>query len=92
MTLLWSQKQHFGCYSRNNRAMKKDATQEDWVKRTARFPPDLFTELAAAAKRNGHSWNDEVVARSRIDQLAQLRKEIAELKTMVREVLDQVRK
>lgn len=68
--------------------MKKKPTQEDYVRRTTRFPPETFAELERAAKENGRSFNAEVIARLDIDQFAALRREVAELKAMIREVLD----
>lgn len=72
--------------------MKREATKDDWVKRNTRYPPDVLAEITSAAARNGRSFNAEVIARVRVDDITQLRGEVAELKSMVREVLDQVRK
>lgn len=68
--------------------MKKKFTQEDYVRRTTRFPPETFSKLERSAKENGRSFNAEVIARLEVDQFAELRREIVELKAMVREVLD----
>jgi uncharacterized protein YceH (UPF0502 family) len=92
MAHFWGQKQHDSCDSRKNRAMKKEATQDDWIKRNTRFPPEVFVEVADAAARNGRSFNAEVIARLRVDEIAELRHEVAELKNLVQEVLGHVRK
>lgn len=72
--------------------MNKGPTKEDWPKRNTRYPPDVLVELTEAAARNDRSFNAEVIARVRIDDVALLRQEVAELKSLVREVLDHVRK
>jgi predicted HicB family RNase H-like nuclease len=70
--------------------MKKQ-TQHDYKRLTTRYPPEVYAELQAAAERNGRSVNAEVIARVSTDQIAELRKEVAELKTIVKEVLANVR-
>jgi hypothetical protein len=62
------------------------------VKRTTRYPPDLFEWLESERQRSGRTFNEEVINRLRVDELAKLHDEVAELKSMIREVLDHVRK
>jgi predicted HicB family RNase H-like nuclease len=71
--------------------MKKE-TQEDYKRLTTRYPPDLYAELQASAKRNGRSVNAEVVARVQIDRLAAIERELGELRKLVRQVLEQVQR
>lgn len=71
--------------------MKKQ-TQHDYKRLTTRYPPEVYAELQATAARNGRSVNAEIVARIQTDQVAELRKEVVELKAMVRTLLDEIRK
>lgn len=61
------------------------------IKTTIRLAPDVHAELLAAAEENRRSINAELLARVHGSQLGALRREIAELKAMLREVLDLVR-
>lgn len=72
--------------------MKKEVTQANWVKKNTRYPPEVVAELTEAAARNDRSFNAEVIARVRVDEVAKLRQEVAELKRMLHEVLEHVRK
>jgi hypothetical protein len=72
--------------------MKKRLPPSEFVKKTTRFPAPLFQELEESRIRNGRTFNAEVVARLQVDEVTELRKEVAELKSLVREVLEHVRK
>lgn len=64
--------------------------QKHYVQSAVRFPPELRDEIHAAAERNGRSFNAEVLARLHGSPLDDLRAELAEVKAMVRKVLDQM--
>jgi hypothetical protein len=61
------------------------------IKTTIRLSPDLHAKLSADAEANRRSINDELIARIHGSQVATLRDDVAELKTMIREVLDLAR-
>jgi hypothetical protein len=84
------QKQHRWWVSRNNRAMKKRNTPPpDAVKKTIRFPRSVFEHVEESRKSNERSFNAEVVAKLQADpELDQLRREVAEVKSLLRQVLD----
>jgi hypothetical protein len=81
------------CYSRNNCAMIKRATSQDgFIKSALRLPPALHEKVTAAAALAGRSLNAELIERiaaaeDRV-QYAELLQQNAELKAMLREVLD----
>lgn len=65
--------------------------QKDYVQSAVRFPPKLRDELREAAARNDRSFNAEVLARLQSDdRLAVALAELAEIKGMLRKVLDQI--
>jgi len=76
-----------------NPAIKK-ATQDDFVKTSLRLPQDLHESLSALAEYNGHSLNAEILAHLRAAPLLELVqtlvKDNADMKLMLRELLDQV--
>jgi len=84
--------------SRKNRAMRKPPIQktakDDQVKTALRLPVGLREEMKDAAQRAGHSLNDEILGRcmaaSLADRLTALESENAEIKVMLREVLEAV--
>jgi hypothetical protein len=93
MPLPWGQIQHFDCKSRNNRAMKKLVSpQDEYVKTAIRLPPELHAEVKRAAKAAGRPMNAELIARvassQQVDLLKELLKQNAEMKAMIRELLD----
>jgi hypothetical protein len=67
--------------------------QGDYAKTAVRMPRDLHAEIQATAERNGRSMNAEIVARLKIspieDGIEQVLKQGLELKSMVRQLLDQ---
>lgn len=75
--------------------MKKPPTQtvsQHGYKQTAvRMPPELHAELKETAELNGRAMNAEILSRLQQNNMATLLRENAELKKMVREVLDIVR-
>lgn len=68
----------------------KKTTQKHFVQSAIRFPPDLRDRLKAAAETNGRSLNAEVIARLQASPLDEVLSELAEVKGMVRKVLDQM--
>lgn len=68
--------------------------QDDFVRTALRVPRDLHEELHEAATRGGWGLNDEILIRlqasTRDAKLDQLAKQNAELKAMLRKVLDAV--
>ena len=79
-----------GILPRKNRAMKIPTEQIDRF--TFRLPASLLEELRAVAAVHGHSVNAEILARVEAapihDQLAAQARDIAELKRMVKELLE----
>lgn len=69
---------------------EKKVLQKDYVQSAVRFPPELRDQLHAAAEANGRSFNAEVLARLQASPSEQILSEIAELKAMLRKVLDQL--
>lgn len=72
--------------------MKIPIKQEALTRTTLRLPGSLYAELQAAAEHNGRSLNAEVIARlqaaSVSGQFEKLSRENAEIKALVRELLD----
>lgn len=68
--------------------------QQGYIKTAVRLPPDLHAEIQDAAARNGRSMNAEIVARLQAEHvsslLGTLARDITEIKTMNREILDVV--
>jgi hypothetical protein len=71
--------------------MTSAVTKQKPIKKTIRFPPSVLEQVEAARQISGRTLNEEVVERARTDEIALLRGEVAELKTMLREVLDRIR-
>lgn len=65
--------------------------QQDHIKTAVRIPPELHSELVAAAEQNGHSLNAEMLARLNASPLDELKRQNEELKMMLREVLTHLR-
>lgn len=68
----------------------KKSTQSAYKAMNLRLPPDLSDAIRQAAERNGRSANAEIIARLQENDNAVIRAELAELKKMLRQVLDQV--
>jgi hypothetical protein len=68
----------------------KKVLQKDYVQSAVRFPPALRDRLHEEAKANGRSFNAEIIARLQASPSEQILSEIAELKSMLRKVLDQM--
>lgn len=70
----------------------KKPSQDDYRKTSLRLPQDLHATLASAAEYHGHSLNAEILSRLQatplIDLVETLVRDNAELKIMVRELLD----
>lgn len=75
--------------------MKKPPAQtksQHGYKQTAvRMPPELHEEIKATAELNGRRMNAEIIDRLQQNNMATLLRENAELKKMIREILDIVR-
>jgi hypothetical protein len=65
--------------------------QDGYIKSGLRLPPDLHAEVQAAALFHGRTMNAEIIARLRKNPVEKLQRDNAELKKMVREILDLVR-
>jgi hypothetical protein len=66
-------------------------SQHNYVQSAVRMPPELRDEIREAAELNGRPMNAEILARLQQSQITVLLRENAELKAMVREVLDILR-
>lgn len=69
--------------------------KQDVVRFSVRVTPKLHAELVAAAKYNGRTLNEEIVERARaaplLDLLADMARENAEMKAMIKEMHDLAR-
>lgn len=83
--------QHKPREARKNRAMTKTPAKKP-ATFTVRIPQELKDQLKAAASFNGHSVNTELIMRLTKagidDQYALIMRENAEIKAMLRELLD----
>jgi TRAP-type mannitol/chloroaromatic compound transport system substrate-binding protein len=75
--------------------MKKlAAPQDDYIRTAMRLPRDLHAEVRKAAKAAGHTMNAEIIARVAAAEdrpsLKDLMQQNAELKAMMREILDAI--
>lgn len=68
----------------------KKVLQKDYVQSAVRFPPELRDQLKLSAEANGRSFNAEIIARLQSSPSEQILAEIADLKLMLRKVLDQM--
>ncbi|MYM31510.1 Arc family DNA-binding protein [Duganella sp. CY15W] len=68
----------------------KKLLQKDYIQSAVRFPPKLHAQLKASADENGRSLNTEILARLEAGPSKEVLAEIAELKSMLRKVLDQM--
>lgn len=72
----------------------KKATQDGFIKSAIRLPPSLHAEMADVALRTGHSLNDEIISRCQAlpiqQQLQALTDENAQIRAMIKELLDLV--
>lgn len=65
--------------------------QQNHVKTALRIPKELHQSLLDAADHNGHSLNDEMLARLNTTLLDEITKQNAELKLMLRQILTHLR-
>lgn len=65
--------------------------QKNFIKTALRIPKALHESLIAAAENNGHSLNDEMLARLNTSQLDEITKQHEELKMMLRQILIELR-
>jgi hypothetical protein len=65
--------------------------QKNHIKTALRLPTALHQELTAAAERNGHSLNAEMLSRLSASPLDDIKQQNEELKMMVRQVLGHLR-
>ena len=63
--------------------------QTDYIQTAVRMPRKLRDEIQATAERNGRSMNAEIIARLQASPLDTVLAEMADLKRMVRTLLDQ---
>ncbi|MFS2004630.1 Arc family DNA-binding protein [Duganella sp. CT11-25] len=68
----------------------KKSTQQTYKKTNLRLPPELHEAIHKAAKLAGHSANSEIIARLQQDNSSAVLAELAELKQMLRKVLDEI--
>lgn len=65
-------------------------SQEHYVHSALRLPPELRQSIKEAAIRNGRSMNAEMLARLQDNPMNEVMSELAELRAMLRKVLDQI--
>ena len=64
-------------------------SQVDYIQTAVRMPHSLRAEIQATAEKKGRSMNAEIIARLQSSQLDTVLAELADLKRMVRTLLDQ---
>lgn len=76
---------------RNNRAMERKPKPKNPAT-TVRLPAPLHREVKEAADMAGHSMNDEIILRLRLQPIAsrleRIEQESAELRRMVQQLID----
>jgi hypothetical protein len=65
--------------------------QKNHIKTALRIPTALHEELVAAAERNGHSLNAEMLSRLSASPLDDIKQQNEELKMMLHQVLGHLR-
>lgn len=68
----------------------RKSAQKDYIHSAVRLPPDLNEAIKQAAELNGRSMNAEIIARLQAAPSEIILSEIAELKALVRKILDQM--
>lgn len=68
----------------------KKLDQSDYIKTNIRLPPQLHAEVIAEGERNGRSMNAEIIARLQQDKVAEVLSELADLKSMMRVLMDKI--
>ena len=69
---------------------KKNTSQKDFVQSAIRLPLALRVELKSTAKRNGRSFNAEMLFRLQASPVEEVLSELLAVKDMVRKVLDKL--
>lgn len=69
---------------------KQKATQKHYIHSAVRLPPELNESIKLTAERNGRSMNAEIIARLQAGPTEAILAELAEMKQMLRKVLDQM--
>lgn len=72
-----------------NPPIKKNS-QKSYISTNVRLPPELHEEIRVSAELNGRSANAEIIARLQANNSAAILSELADLKSLVRKILDQV--
>jgi hypothetical protein len=67
---------------------RKLPSQKGYIHTAVRLPPDLTSAVKESAEANGRSFNAEVIARLQRTELEAVLTELAELKLMVKKVID----
>ena len=67
----------------------KKPNQKHYTHSAVRLPPELNEEIKLAAEHNGRSMNAEIIARLQASPLDTVLAEMADLKRMMRTLLDQ---
>lgn len=68
----------------------KKQGQKDYLQTGVRLPPNLAEEIKSSAERHGRSMNAEIIARLQENPTEAIMAELAEMKRMLRAVLDQI--
>lgn len=68
----------------------KITSQENYVHSAVRLPPELRQAIKEAAAKNGRSMNAEILARLQDNPIEPILSELADLKQMLRKILDQM--
>lgn len=67
----------------------KKLDQSEYIKTNLRLPPKLHASITKEAELQGRSMNAEILARLQVDQNAALLAELADIKAMLRKLMDQ---
>ena len=65
------------------------ASQKHYIHSAVRLPPELNEEIKAAAKRNGHSMNAEIITRLQESPVEAIMARLDRLERMLHLILDQ---
>lgn len=66
----------------------KKLDQSSYVKTNVRLPPEMHAQLIADAEKHGRSMNSEIIHQLQQDQITAVMTELAEVKAMLRKLLD----
>ncbi|MGZ8289362.1 MAG: Arc family DNA-binding protein [Telluria sp.] len=67
---------------------KQKRTAQAADKYIVRLPPGMRDEISAAARASNRSMNAEIVSRLEVSQIDEIKRQLEDVKSMLRELLD----